>query len=138
MAGRRTLAVSEAARGLLIALDLFVAVTAIGGGIALVTGLEGDRFSPNILRNTPFRGFIGPGLILAIAVGGSAAVATAFTISDRGAGGILSILAGAVLMGFISIEAHILADQDGWSKTEVVYFTTGLLMAVLGAIVWAG
>lgn len=128
---------TDAAHIALVVLDLFVAVTAIGGGIALVTGLEGDRFSPAILRNTPFRGFVGPGLILAIAVGGSAAVATALTITDRETGAVVSILAGAILMGFIAIEARILADQDGWSKTEIVYFVTGLLMAVLGAVVWA-
>ncbi len=128
---------ADAAHIALVVLDLFVAVTAIGGGIALVTGLEGDRFSPAILRNTPFRGFAGPGLILAIAVGGSAAAATALTLIDRETGAIVSILAGAILMGFIAIEARTLADQDGWSKTEIVYFVTGLLMALLGAVVWA-
>ena len=129
--------IDDTAHVLLVALNVFVAVTAIGGGFALITGLERDRFSPAILRNTPFRGFTGPGLILAIAVGGSAAVATALTIADRDAGAVASVLAGAILMGFIWSEVRLLADQDGWSRTEVVYFTTGLLIATLGAIVWA-
>ena len=102
---------ADAAGIALIVLDTFVALTAIGGGIALVTGLEGDRFPVAILRRTPFRSFIGPGLILAIAVGGSAAAATALTIVDRETGAVASILAGAVLMGFITIEARILESS---------------------------
>jgi hypothetical protein len=51
--------------------DVFVALTALGGGIALATGLEADRFPLDWLRGTPFRNYVIPGLILAGVVGGA-------------------------------------------------------------------
>jgi hypothetical protein len=51
-------------RRALIALQLFVLVTAIGGGIALGAGLEGGRFPLSWLAGTPFADYAGPGLIL--------------------------------------------------------------------------
>jgi hypothetical protein len=38
----------------LVAVEGLTAVTAIVGGIALATGLEGDRFRSEWLRDTPF------------------------------------------------------------------------------------
>lgn len=45
----------------LVGLDGFTALTALGGGLALVTGLEGDRFSVRLLRGTPFGAIWYPG-----------------------------------------------------------------------------
>ncbi len=64
-------------RVVLIGLDLVVALSAICGGVALATGLESKRFAPSLLEGTPYHSYRPPGLILAIAVGGSAAVALA-------------------------------------------------------------
>jgi hypothetical protein len=47
----------------LVTLDVFVAVSAIGGGIAVATGV--DRFPAAWLSGTPFRSYLFPGLILA-------------------------------------------------------------------------
>ena len=67
----------RALRVVLFIVDLFVALTAIGGGIALFTGLESDeRIPPEWLDGTPFKSYVIPGLILAVVVGGSAAIAT--------------------------------------------------------------
>lgn len=61
----------------LLTLDAFVALTALGGGVALVAGLEEGRFPLEWLRGTPFTSYTLPGLLLAALVGGSAAVAEA-------------------------------------------------------------
>jgi hypothetical protein len=45
-------------------------VTAVGGGTALATGLESDRFPAEMLRGTQFGSYVIPGLILAGVVGG--------------------------------------------------------------------
>jgi hypothetical protein len=66
--------------------DAFAAVTAVGGGTALATGLESDRFPAEMLRGTQFGSYVIPGLILAGVVGGSVAVAAAATLLSPGAG----------------------------------------------------
>jgi hypothetical protein len=45
--------------------DAYVAVTAIGGGIALATGAERERFPSERLHGTPFHGYLVPGMVLA-------------------------------------------------------------------------
>lgn len=42
----------------LFVVDAFVALTAVGGGIALVDGLERGRFSLEMLRGTPFGSYV--------------------------------------------------------------------------------
>lgn len=90
---------SNRVRVALVTVDAFAAVTAVGGGLALATGLEGDRFPAEWLRGTPFSSYVVPGLILAGVVGGRAAVAAAATLRHPRAGGRASLLAGVVLMG---------------------------------------
>lgn len=122
-------------RAALFMIDLFVALTAIGGGIALVTGLESSERVPlEWLRGTPFQSYVIPGLILAVVVGGSAAIAALATYRGLNAGGAASILAGVLLMGFIAVEVAILNQPTRWTGTEVVYFITGLAMLLLGFV----
>ncbi|MEZ4571780.1 MAG: hypothetical protein R2849_15890 [Thermomicrobiales bacterium] len=116
----------------LLVLDVFVALTAIGGGIALAIGLEGDRFPLEWLDGTLFRSYVMPGLILSVVVGGSAAIAAVMMIGDRSLGGGASMIAGAMLVGFIVVELVVLNDQARWTRTEIFYLAVGLLMAVLG------
>lgn len=126
----------KALRVALFIVDLFVALTAIGGGIALFTGLESsERVPPEWLHGTPFKSYVIPGLILAVIVGGSAAIATFATYDSRSAGGAMSLLAGVLLMGFIVVEVLILNQPSRWTGTEVFFFITGLVMFLLGLVV---
>jgi len=54
---------------ILFVASVFVAFTAIGGGVTLATGM--DKFPAEWLTGTPFRSYLIPGLILAVVVGGS-------------------------------------------------------------------
>lgn len=119
------------ARIALFAADAFVGLTAVGGGIALATGLEDDRFPPEYLEGTPFSDYVVPGLILAGVVGGNATVAAIATLRSKKVGGLTSVLAGAIMMGWISGEVLIL-NQPSWTWTEAFYFILGLVMAALG------
>jgi hypothetical protein len=118
----------------MLALDGFVALTAIGGGIALLAGLEAERFPLDYLKGTPFKSFVGPGLLLAVFVGGSAALAVAATIVGAEVGAIFSIGAGAILVGYVAIEIAIL-NQPSWTKTEAFYIAIGAAIGALGALV---
>lgn len=123
---------TDGARAVLLAADAFVALTAAGGGIALAAGLEGDRFPPELLAGTPFGSYVVPGLILAGTVGSSSAIATAAMLRRPGAGARASVLAGAVLMGWIVGEVLVLRAPAARSWVEALYFAVGLLMAGLG------
>jgi hypothetical protein len=114
-----------------IVIDVFVALTAVGGGIALVA--KTDWFPLQWLEGTPFRSFLIPGLILAAFVGGSAAVATIAAILDSDAGALTSIVAGVIMMGWIAGQLHLLKQQ---SWLHAVYFAAGLAMVALGVVLW--
>jgi uncharacterized membrane protein YeiH len=64
----------KAVRGGLLFVAGLGALTAIGGGIALATGV--DKLPAEWLKGTPFRSYLYPGIILTVVVGGSAAAAT--------------------------------------------------------------
>lgn len=122
-------------RSALVVIDAFVALTAIGGGVALAAGLEANRFPLDWLQGTPFHSYLIPGLILAGVVGGSAAVAAVVTLRAPRAGGLVSVLAGVILLGQITGEL-VLLNQPAWSAVEVFYFVLGLVMVALGLFVW--
>jgi len=123
----------ELLRIVLTVTDAFVALTAIGGGIALAADLEGGRFSAAWLADTPFGSYLEPGLILAVVVGGSAAAALVATLRSPVLGARLSVVAGLVLIGWILAEIAILTrDGELVSGTEAVYLVLGLAMIGLG------
>jgi hypothetical protein len=119
-------------RGVLIALLLIVAVTSIGGGLALATGLEGGRFPLSWLGGTPFPDFVGPGLILAGVVGGSATVAAVTVVRMSSIGPRVSLAAGILLVGWIAGEIILVrADGQVVSPTEALYLLVGVAISGL-------
>ncbi len=124
----------DAIRIVLIVLDAVVGLTAIGGGIALAAGLEGARFPAEWLKATPFSSYRIPGLILAVAVGGSAAAAAVLTITTPLAGTWVSMLAGVILAGQIAGEIRLLKQPI--SAMETTYLVTAAAMAALGLTLW--
>ena len=108
-----------------------MALAALGGG-ALVAGMEANRVPPEMLRGTPFGGYLIPGFILAVVVGRSAVAAV--LLLSPGAGAPASIVAGVVMMGWIAGEV-LLLNQPSWTWIEALYFALGLAMVVLGAVV---
>ena len=117
--------------------SVFVAMTAVGGGITVATGV--DWFPPGWLIGTPFSSYLFPGLILAMVVGGSAAVAAVAALRRSDAGALTSTLAGAIMLGWLVGERLILppaafSPQFWW--LESIYIAAGLMMAVPGLTVW--
>jgi hypothetical protein len=127
----------RATRAALVAVDAFAAGTAIGGGIALATGAERNRFPAAWLRGTPFRDYVIPGLLLAGVVGGSAAVATVATLRRPRLGGPASLAAGVIMMGWITGEVLMLRRPlSRGTLWEMFYFAAGLMMVALGSADW--
>ena len=115
----------------------FIALTAIGGGIAILTGV--DPFPPEWLTGTPFPNYTIPALLLSVVVGGSTLVAT-IAIFMRGNKGIFAtMVAGAIMMGYIIVEVLILQQvPPGPTGIEIFYFVLGLLLVGLGGYLWNG
>jgi hypothetical protein len=119
--------------------NVFVALTAGLGGITLAAGI--DKFPVAWLAGTPFRSYLIPGLILAVVVGGSATGAALATLRSRGTGALSSMLAGAIMLGWLAGERLILPPaafppQLWW--LEAIYVAAGLLMAAPAVVIrWA-
>lgn len=111
-------------RWLLLALELFIAVTAVGGAIY---GLSGAESVPREwLEGSPFDGYLIPSLTLLVAVAGSMAVAAGgILLWDRRAPG-LSVAAGVVLLGWLAGQLLIIP----FSWLQPLY--AALALAVIG------
>jgi len=132
--GSRLLRISG---GTLFVANAFVALTAVPGGITVATGV--DKFPAAWLTGTPFSSYLVPGLILAVVVGGSAAVAAVVTLRSREAGALSSMLAGAIMLGWLVGERLILPPaafppQLWW--LEAIYIAAGLMMVLPPVMVW--
>jgi len=118
-------------------LTAFVALTAVGGGIVLLTGAEGTRFPSTWLDSTPFSSYVLPGLILGAIVGGSALIATVIVFRGRHTGAVALMTSGVLLAGFVSVEALILKQvPHGPTPIEIFYFVIGASIFGVAAYLW--
>lgn len=117
----------------------FIALTAIGGGIAMLIGLEDSRFPLEWLRGTPFPDYTIPALILAIVVGGSSLLACISLIIGLRWRFDTAIGAGIIMMGFIVVEYLLLQQEPpGPTVIEYLYFALGLAIVLVAGYRWSG
>ena len=124
--------------------EAFNALSAIGGGIALLAGTYKDsilieaggraQFPLEWLRNTPFSDYTVPALILAIGVGGSSLIAAVLVFTGREEGELASIAAGLLMAGYIVVEVVMLKQGVSW--IEGLYFGLGLAISGLATSLW--
>lgn len=126
---------SKPLRLLLALITGFVALTAIGGGIALLSGAEGDRFPLAWLQGTPFKDYTVPGLLLAGIVGGSALAACVALFLKPKIGVLASLVAGLAIIGFVVVEVLILKQvPPGPTGIEIMYLVLGGVTLVLAGL----
>jgi hypothetical protein len=113
------------ARGALMALDAFLGLTAVAGGVALLTGWISP--SVDLLRGSPFSSYLIPGLVLLVVVGGSGLVATLAVLRQSAWGPLASTVAGLMILGFEAVELTIIGPH--W--LQAVYVAVGLLIIAL-------
>ena len=109
----------------LIGISLFNAVSAIGGGIGLVTGAL--PVPTSLLDPTPFDSYVVPGLVLAVVIGGSSLVGAFALLSHTRRGRCISAATGLIMVGWIIGETLIV---QGFSWLQGLYLATGLLVTV--------
>lgn len=125
-------------RFLLIVLVGFLALTAIGGGVGLLTG----AISPGLelLVGSPFGSYLVPGLALLVLVGGSALVATVALIRGHPRAILVAAMSGAMIIGFETVEVLVIGSDPGVARNlQLFYFGLGLaILVVVAAIGVAG
>jgi len=110
----------------------FIALTAIGGGIAILTGV--DEFPQVWLQGTPFSDYTLPALLLAVVVGGSSLLAAVTIFTGRKEGLLASMAAGLIMAGYIVGEVLMLKQvPPGPTLIEGLYFGLGLVIFGLAA-----
>jgi hypothetical protein len=119
-------------RRALIAIDGFAGVSALLGMAILLLDWP-IQFPASWLERTPFGDYTLPALILGLVVGGSALVAMGAMIGRASAGPALSLLAGAIMIGWIVSEI-VLLDRampatTYWAQAE--YLLAGMAMVTL-------
>jgi hypothetical protein len=124
--------------------ETFNALSAIGGGIALLAGTYQDgvlieaggraRFPLEWLQHTPFSDYTIPALILSIGVGGSSLIAAVLVFTGREEGVLASVVVGLVMTGFIVVEVVMLKRGISW--IEGLYFGLGLAISGLTTYLW--
>ena len=117
----------------IVVLTGFIALTAIGGGIALLTGAGGQRFPLEWLEGSPFLDYTIPALLLVGVVGGSSLLACLTILRTPQLGTLISMAAGLTLMGYIVGEVQLLRQvPPGPTPMEWLYFGLGLLVFLFG------
>jgi hypothetical protein len=110
---------------LVLRLNLFNAVSAIGGGIALITGAINQ---PSWLNHMGFKSLYFPGVILLAIVGGSALLAVLATYKRITLANLLNVLAGLVMIFWIVVE---ICSIRAFHFLQGIYFVTGALIVWL-------
>ena len=122
-------------RILLIILNAFLALTAIAGGIGMLTG--SIRPPLELLEGSPFNTYTIPGLALLVIVGGSALLATVLLLRRHPFGAWAAIGAGVMIMGYEIVEVLVVGSDPGLARNlQVFYFMLGLVIAALATWSW--
>ena len=114
-------------RGALIAVAVFNALSAIGGGIGLLT--PGSMGLPlDIISGAGFTSYLWPAVILVGVIGGTQVLAALAEWRRMPTARFWGAFAGFAMVIFIFVE---LAIMRGFSILHGIYFATGLLQLVL-------
>ena len=128
-------------RIVLVALETFVGLGAVAGGIALLTGVFAQGIPVAWLQGTPFSDYTVPGLALAILVGGGMLLAAATVFIRHEWAVLVSAVVGIFMVGFEVVEAASVDGKIGDGLTLVAglqafYFVLGLAIFGLAAYLW--
>ncbi|MDX6320403.1 MAG: hypothetical protein QOF52_261, partial [Propionibacteriaceae bacterium] len=121
----------------LVVVAAFNALSAVGGGIGMVTA-DGLSMPKSMLADTPFSTFTIPGLILALVVGGTQSAAVWLLLARRRSALLWSAVAGFGMLIWIVTEIGFI---HAMMYAQVIYLVTGLvqlilIFSLLGIVSW--
>lgn len=114
----------------LSAINLFLGITAGGGGIGLLTGWIAPGNA--LLEGSIFASYVVPGLSLLVLVGGSALVAAGLVWRRAGWGPAAAAIAAAAILIFEGVEYAVI----GYHWLQVAYVAIGVAIGLLAALLW--
>ena len=123
----------------LLLLTAFSALSALGGGVAMVvTGGVGMGMPMSLLDGSPFRSFTAPAILLLVVVGGTQLVASIAMVRHWSYALLVSTVAGFGLVIWIVVETVMI---NGFSVLQAIYLVVGLaelalVMVLLGVVPW--
>ncbi len=120
-------------RRALIVVDLFVAVSAIAGGFAILAGWLAPPMEA--LQGSIFSSYDVPALALVVVVGGASLVASIALIRHLTWAATASVMAGLALMAYLVVEVATIG-LSSW--LQPFYFVVALIMIVLALQLMAG
>ena len=131
----------QATRITLLAVEAFVAVTSLAGGLALMLGAMIPDLSTVItppaeyLEGSPFTSYLVPGLVLALVLGGVHAIAFGLLLRRRPSALFAAAAAGYAALIWIFVQMMVIP----FSFLQAVYFMAGavelgLVLLLLGLL----
>ncbi|HYX49643.1 MAG TPA: hypothetical protein VE843_07860, partial [Ktedonobacteraceae bacterium] len=126
----------------LFAIEAFIGLSALQGGVALLRGDFLNVVPVDWLAGTPFSDYTIPGLTLVIIVGGSALLAAATVFIEREWAVLISVLAGLIMIGFEVVEMVSVNGKVGGDALpmalglQLFYFVLGLAAFGLAGYLW--
>lgn len=119
----------------LVVFDVFLALTAILGGIALLAGFNSPPLA--YLAGSPFRSYTIPGLSLSVLVGGTALIAAILTVRRHPHAALLSMAAGAMIIIFEIVEVMVIGLPPGAGKAmQIFYLALGVFIIASAIALW--
>lgn len=126
---------TKSLRILLIILNLFLGLTAIGGGIQLLSGFYVPPV--DMLSGSPFDNYTVPGLALGLIVGGGALTAAVLLIRKNKFASLASAFAGLIIMVFEFVEVLVIGFPEGAAGfMQLLYFGLGLVIVTASLSQW--
>jgi len=120
---------------ILIVLTIFLSLTAVLGGAALVANF----YTPPVemLAGSMFKDFTIPGLSLALIVGGSALFAAILLFRKNKFDILFSATAGIIIMFFEFVEMLVIGSPAGPARfMQIMYFGLGTAIVVASMGTW--
>ena len=119
-------------RALVVALELFVGIGAIYGGVSLFTDAEGFGIEESWLDGTPFTDYTVPGSVLLVIGVGMLGAALLAVIGSRLAAH-AALVMGVVQLCFLVVETLVIGYQGGQQAVLVaVIAVSASILAVIG------
>jgi len=115
-------------RRVLLGLNLFLGLTAVAGGLALLLGWISLPLSS--LAGSPFADYTVPGWLLVVVVGGSALAAAGFLAVRVERGIAASVVSGVAIITYEIVEWNVF----GFSVLLAVYIGIGVAILALAAL----
>jgi len=120
-----------------IALELFLAVGALGGGAALMLGPRGQilRMPLSALAGSPFNDYFVPGAILFVVIGCGPLAAAFLTWRRHRLAPLLACAVGAALLIWIAVEIAIIGYSNE-PPLQALYLALGAAILGVGLGWW--